>query len=253
MALVDLARFDAAVFDLDGTLVDSEPAWEKAKLAVAQQHGRSITRAQLDASVGRSMDELVATVFAPADADAARAIEKQDLRRGREMAGRSAPTDPRRRRFSARPARAGAADCAVLLGAGISDPRCALVQLLVLDLVEVIVSADPLPRRKPDPYPYQLTAEKLALPPDRLIGFEDALPGARSRQGRGPVHRGHRPRSDGRGFRLLRSSGRRLPRSARATGHVKRAAPRRAALSGSRGAVPHMPSMRGNHSEISGI
>ena len=59
MALVDLARFAAAVFDLDGTLVDSEPAWEKAKLAVAQQHGRSITRAQLDASVGRSMDELV--------------------------------------------------------------------------------------------------------------------------------------------------------------------------------------------------
>lgn len=184
MALVDLARFDAAVFDLDGTLVDSEPAWEKAKLAVAQQHGRSITRAQLDASVGRSMDELVATVFAPADADAARAIEKQIFAEGEKWLGDLRQPIP------------GAADfLRDLHGRGLRIALCssapeylirdALVQLLVLDLVEVIVSADPLPRRKPDPYPYQLTAEKLALPPDRLIGFEDALPGSRSAKGAG--------------------------------------------------------------------
>ena len=184
MALVDLARFDAAVFDLDGTLVDSEPAWEKAKLAVAQQHGRSITRAQLDASVGRSMDELVATVFAPADADAVRNIEKQIFAEGEKWLGDLRQPIP------------GAADfLRDLHGRGLRIALCssapeylirdALVQLLVLDLVEVIVSADPLPRRKPDPYPYQLTAEKLALPPDRLIGFEDALPGARSAKGAG--------------------------------------------------------------------
>ena len=45
----------AVLFDLDGTLVDSEPAWEKAKRIVADRHGRPITQAQMDASVGRSM------------------------------------------------------------------------------------------------------------------------------------------------------------------------------------------------------
>ncbi|MBA4491060.1 HAD family phosphatase [Paracoccus sp. S1E-3] len=184
MALVDLARFDAAVFDLDGTLVDSEPAWEKAKRIVAGRHGRPITQAQMDASVGRSMDELVAAVFAPADAAAARAIELEIFAEGEKW------LDALRRPIP------GAADfLRALHERGLRIALCssapeylirdALVQLQVLDLVQVIVSADPLPRRKPDPYPYQVTAERLALPSDRLIGFEDALPGARSAKGAG--------------------------------------------------------------------
>ena len=184
MALVDLARFDAAVFDLDGTLVDSEPAWEKAKRIVADRHGRPITQAQMDASVGRSMDEMVATVFAPATPEAARAIEMEIFAEGETWLGDLRQPIP------------GAADfLRDLHGRGLRIALCssapeylirdALAQLQVLDLVEVIVSADPLPRRKPDPYPYQLTAEKLGLPPARLIGFEDALPGAQSAKGAG--------------------------------------------------------------------
>lgn len=184
MAMVDLAQFDAAVFDLDGTLVDSEPAWERAKLTIAERRGVSITRAQLDASVGRSMDELVATVFAPADAAAARAIELEVFAEGEKWLGDLRKPIP------------GAADfLRDMHGRGLRIALCssapeylirdALVQLQVLDLVELIVSADPLPRRKPDPYPYQVTAEGLGLSPDRLIGFEDALPGALSSKGAG--------------------------------------------------------------------
>ena len=184
MTQVDLAGFDAAVFDLDGTLVDSEPAWEKAKLVVAERHGRAISRAQLDASVGRSMDELVTAVFAPETPEAARAIEKEVFAEGEKWLAEVRQPIP------------GAADfLRELRGRGLRIALCssapeylirdALVQLQVLDLVELIVSADPLPRRKPDPYPYQVTAEGLGLPPDRLIGFEDALPGATSAKGAG--------------------------------------------------------------------
>lgn len=184
MANADLARFDAAVFDLDGTLVNSEPAWEKAKLAVAERHGRTITQAQMDASVGRSMDELVATVFAPADRAAARAIEKEVFAEGEKWLGDLRQPIPGAADFL-RDMHARGLRIALCSSAPEYLIRDALVQLQVLDLVELIVSADPLPRRKPDPYPYQVTAEGLGLPPDRLIGIEDALPGARSSKGAG--------------------------------------------------------------------
>ena len=37
-------RIRAVLFDLDGTLVDSEPAWCRAKEIVAARHGRPITK-----------------------------------------------------------------------------------------------------------------------------------------------------------------------------------------------------------------
>ena len=179
---INLTRFRAAIFDLDGTLVDSEPAWEAAKHAVAARHGRQITEAQILASVGRSMDELVAQVFAPATPEAARAIEEEVF----------AAVDtwmPSLRRPIP-----GAADfLRELHGRGLRIALCsssperlirdALEQIGVLDVVEVIVSADPLPRRKPDPMPYEATVKTLGLPPEAVIVFEDAIAGVRSAKG----------------------------------------------------------------------
>ena len=179
-----IGRFRAAVFDLDGTLVDSEPAWEQAKRIVAAARGRPITKAQLIASIGRSMDDLVADVFAPADAATARAIEH-------EIFAEAESWLPKLRRIIP-----GAPEfLRDLHGRGLRIALCssspeylirdALAHLDVLDHVELIVSADPLPRRKPDPMPYRVTAERLDLPPDALIAFEDAVPGARSAKGAG--------------------------------------------------------------------
>lgn len=176
--------FRAAAFDLDGTLVDSEPAWHEAKRAVAARHGVPISDAQLAASEGRSMDELVADVFAPPDRQAARAIEM-------EVFAEAEYWLPRLRRPIP-----GATDfLRALHGRGLRIALCssspeklirdALAQIGVLDLVEVIVSADPMPRRKPDPMPYEVTAQKLGLPPGQILGIEDALPGARSAKGAG--------------------------------------------------------------------
>lgn len=181
---INLTRFRAAIFDLDGTLVDSEPAWEAAKHAVAARHGHRITKAQITASIGRSMDELVAQVFAPATPKAARAIEEE------VFAAVDAWMPSLRQPIP------GAADfLRDLRGRGLRIALCsssperlirdALELIGVLDLVEVIVSADPLPRRKPDPMPYEVTTQKLGLPPEALIVFEDAIAGVRSAKGAG--------------------------------------------------------------------
>ena len=181
---ISLTRFQAAIFDLDGTLVDSEPAWEQAKRAVAARHGRPITQAQLTASEGRSMDQLTADVFAPANPAAARAIEEEIFAAVDEWMPRLRHAIP------------GAADfLRDLHGRGLRIALCsssperlireALTQIGVLDLVELIVSADPLPRRKPDPMPYEVTTERLGLPPQAIIVFEDAIAGVRSAKGAG--------------------------------------------------------------------
>ncbi|WBU56313.1 HAD family hydrolase [Paracoccus sediminicola] len=174
-----LTDFAGAVFDLDGTLVDSEPAWARAKNIVAERHGRRITAAQLEASIGRSMDDLVAEVFAPSDKGAARAIEEEIFTEADNWL-------PQLRT----PIAGAAAFLRDVKGLGLvvaicsSSPerliRDALAELRVSDSVDLVVSADPLPRRKPDPMPYSVTADRLGRAPARLIAFEDAVAGARS-------------------------------------------------------------------------
>lgn len=172
-------RFRAAVFDLDGTLVDSEPAWAKAKRAVALRHNVEITDAQMVASEGRSMDELVQVVFSPPDKHAARAIEE-------EVFAEAAIWLPKLRRevpgagAFMRDVRAAGLKIAICSSSPEHLILDALRQIQVLDQVDLVVSADPMPRRKPDPMPYSVTSERLGLPPTELIAFEDALPGARS-------------------------------------------------------------------------
>ena len=65
MALVDLARFDAAVFDLDGTLIDSAPDIHASVNAVLRLNGaRLLTLDQVRGFVGGGVDLLWRRVIA---------------------------------------------------------------------------------------------------------------------------------------------------------------------------------------------
>ncbi|MFD1795167.1 HAD family phosphatase [Paracoccus aurantiacus] len=179
-----LSGFQAAIFDLDGTLIDSEPAWEMAKRAIAARHGRPITDAQIAASVGRSMDQLLIEVFDPATPAAARAIEEEVYAAVDEWMPQLRKPVPGAAEFLRDLHRFG-----LRIALCSSSPerliRDALMQIDVLEIVDLIVSADPLPRRKPDPMPYEVTAEKLGLPHKALVVFEDAIAGVRSAKGAG--------------------------------------------------------------------
>ncbi|MFV0409327.1 MAG: HAD family hydrolase [Paracoccus sp. (in: a-proteobacteria)] len=174
-------RFRGAVFDLDGTLIDSEPAWEKAKRIVAARRGRPISDAQIAASVGCSMDRLVADVFAPA---AARAIEDEIFALGEEWLDRLRQPIPGATDFL-RALRGLGLPIAICSSSREHLIRAALAQLGIGDAVGLVVSADPLPRRKPDPLPYLVTAERMGLAPGDLIAFEDAPSGACSAKAAG--------------------------------------------------------------------
>lgn len=65
MPRLDISPCRAAIFDLDGTLVHSEPAWELAERRVLAAQGRTLPQESSDAFVGRGLRGFLAVEFAP--------------------------------------------------------------------------------------------------------------------------------------------------------------------------------------------
>lgn len=172
--------FQAAVFDLDGTLVHSEHAWEAAKIEILAQYGLVPSRDVLEAHVGRGLAGFLDEVFD-------HPLSRDQRRKIGDQIGKAADVLLPKMREPV----TGAAELLTILhdrGMRIavcsSSPRrhivSALAMLGVTDRIEVIVSGVGLSRGKPDPLPYTVTLSALDLSPQAACAFEDSLPGARS-------------------------------------------------------------------------
>lgn len=159
--------FDAILFDLDGTLVDSTASVERAWLRWAREEHVEIAR--MRGSHGMPAAEIVIRLL-PEERHAAAIARIMDYEVN-DVAG-----------VLARP---GSADALAALPAG----RAAIVTsctrpLLAarasaagLTLPAVTVTADDVTRGKPDPEPFRLGAERLGLDPARCLVVEDAPAG----------------------------------------------------------------------------
>lgn len=172
--------YKAAIFDLDGTLVLSEPAWEEAKRRVLARLGIEIPQDIYDDFVGRGVRGFLNEVLG------------HDLPESRrtELANQiGAEADillPQLRQ----PVPGAARSVQRLAAAGLTIAVCssspqrhiaaALDQLNLSSLIRIRVSGADLPRGKPDPMPYVETLRLLQLAPCAAFAVEDALPGARS-------------------------------------------------------------------------
>ena len=173
-----LLGYRAAIFDLDGTLVHSEPAWEEAKRRVLAQEGVVVGQEIYEAFVGRGLRGFLTEALGEGLTEPRRA----------DLAARiGAEADvllPQMRQPVA-----GAAEAVRHLARGgvciavcSSSPRrhieAALAELAISEHVAVAVSGAELARGKPDPLPYLETLRHLGLAPDAAFAVEDALPGA---------------------------------------------------------------------------
>lgn len=173
-------QFEAAIFDLDGTLIHSEPAWEAAKIEVMAHYGLVPTQQQLDAHVGRGLGEFLDAMFGhPMPTEKRRKI-------GDQIGAAADVLLPK----MVEPV-AGASDLLRALhkrGLRVaicsSSPRRHIVKALAMlgitECIEAVVSGAELPRGKPDPLPYLTALTALDLEPEVACAFEDSRAGAKS-------------------------------------------------------------------------
>jgi HAD superfamily hydrolase (TIGR01509 family) len=174
---VKLKRYRAAIFDLDGTLVHSEPAWEAAKRRVMGGLGVEVPQTTYDAFVGRGLRGFLTEVLGHDLTDA----HRTDL--ANKIGAEADVLLPLLRQ----PVPGAAQSVIRLAEAGLriavcsSSPRrhihAALSQLGLVDRVGTIVSGADLPRGKPDPLPYLEALRLMDLAPVDAFAVEDALPG----------------------------------------------------------------------------
>jgi HAD superfamily hydrolase (TIGR01509 family) len=166
----------ALLFDLDGTLSDSDTLHFHAFQTVARDWGADFDRAYFDTSMsGHSNGEICRTLF-PALGAAEHdriAAEKETLFRAsldrlQPVPGLGEVLDW----ASGRGLR-----LAVVSNAPRANVDGTLRALGIAGYFAVTVSAEELPRGKPDPLPYRTALEQLDITADQAVAFEDAVPG----------------------------------------------------------------------------
>lgn len=168
----------AAIFDMDGLLIDSEPLWQTAEIAVFGELGLRLTREDCMKTMGLRIDEVVQHWHGvhpwqgPADDEVVARIVTEVGRlvqeQGQPMPGvDNALTFVRER------------GCKV--GLATSSRRVLLD--IVLDKLGIrrhfdeVYSAEHEPYGKPHPGVYLTTAARLGVPPTACVAFEDSLHG----------------------------------------------------------------------------
>jgi HAD superfamily hydrolase (TIGR01509 family) len=171
----------AAIFDMDGLLVDSEPLWWRAGIEALAGVGVHLDDSHLNETVGLRTDAAVAHWFSrfPWTGKSRRQIEDEVQMRVLQLIRATARPLPGVRRLLDYLASQG-----LPLGLCSSSPYpvidAVLDKLGLADAFHVVYSAEDEPFGKPHPGAYLTCASRIGVAAARCVAFEDSLPGARS-------------------------------------------------------------------------
>lgn len=172
--------FRAAIFDLDGLLIDSEPLWQQAEIECFGQVGVSLTPEQAQETLGLRSDEVVCLRFDEygwdEEAHPLEAVEERIIDRVVELIATAAkPMDGVYQALDLVEAKGMRLAVASSSRNRVID--AALEALGIRERFEVTHSAEMELLGKPHPGVYLTTARKLDLPPAQCIAFEDSVAG----------------------------------------------------------------------------
>jgi len=177
---------DAAIFDLDGLLIDSEPVWREVEKHVFGGLGIPLTDDLCRTTMGLPVDEVVAYWYERAP------WPERDLR-SVENAIVGGVIEAIRTRGTAMPGVRHALSLTETLGlrraiASSSHEiliEAALKRLGLDDAFEVVVSAEHEPFGKPHPGVYLTAAHGLGVDPTACVAIEDSPNGVRAAKAAG--------------------------------------------------------------------
>jgi sugar-phosphatase len=171
-------RVRALLFDLDGTLVDTESHTDRAIEAVAAHHGiRGFSLPQTETR-GRTWPHVAAAMRTQAGIDAPVAVLADELLTYWNAATVDVKPIP-----GAPDALRSAAELALRIAVVSSSPLAVIRRLVaglgVLDLVDAgaCVGGDGVSKGKPDPEGFLTAAHRLSVDPGEALVFEDSRAG----------------------------------------------------------------------------
>ena len=177
--MADTRQILAAIFDMDGLLIDSEPLWDEAELEVMASIGVDITRRnELPDTLGLRIDLVVELWFAqqPWNGPTREEVTRRIITRAIGLIEERRPLLP-----GAREAIALCKAQGLKVGLASASPLHMLERVLeMFDLREqfdAIASAEHLPYSKPHPQVYLDAAAKLGLDPLSCVTLEDSVNG----------------------------------------------------------------------------
>jgi HAD superfamily hydrolase (TIGR01509 family) len=175
---------DAILFDLDGTLVDSERENVESVVRAVRRWGAELSPEERAFVIGHSWNEIHALIVGNHGLDVAMPVLIEaavDEKRALVAAGyRALPGAVALVRRLARRSK-----LVVVSGASHGEVVDALESLGVIDAFAFVMGAEDYPRGKPAPDPYALAMERLGAAPARSIAIEDATPGILSARAAG--------------------------------------------------------------------
>ena len=169
----------AAIFDMDGLIMDSEPLWDRAELDVMASLGVDITRRdELPDLLGLRIDVVVGLWFAqqPWNGPSCEEVTARIISRAISLVEEERPLLP-----GAREAVALCKANGLLVGLASASPLHMLEKVLTMfdlrDQFDALASAEKLPYSKPHPQVYLDCAAKLGVDPLTCVALEDSTNG----------------------------------------------------------------------------
>ncbi len=178
-----MTRLAAVLWDMDGTLVDSEKLWDVALYETAEWLGGTLSEAERMTLVGSNMDDtaayLLEVVGRSVTAEAIASTGEEIRRRTAGLFDDQLPWRPGAREILAA-VRAAGVPTALVTSTERSLTELAL-NTIGREFFDVTVCGDEVEGlNKPHPRPYLKAAELLGVAPEKCVAVEDSPPGTAS-------------------------------------------------------------------------
>ena len=162
----------AALFDMDGALIDSYRAHLESWQVLAREQGLSLSEADFERTFGRTSREVIAELWPERAAEVA-AMDARKEQCYRELIAERFPAMDGAVEL-VRTLHAAGWRLAVASSGPPENVHLVLDRLGARDAFEAVVTGRDVQRGKPDPQVFTLAAGRLGVPPARCVVVEDA-------------------------------------------------------------------------------
>jgi HAD superfamily hydrolase (TIGR01509 family) len=175
----------AVLWDMDGTLVDSEPYWLLSESALAEDYGKVWTQENGNELIGKSLYDSSAILkdrFDIKDLSAQQIVDRLTDSVLSKLQ-HSLPWRPGALELLMELKQAGVKTALVTMS--MRRMALAVAEAIPFQAFDVVVAGDDVTHGKPHPEPYQKAAALLGFEPAECIAIEDSVTGLRSAEAAG--------------------------------------------------------------------